>query len=51
MLAIKGNHWHVIELAAEHLENLDDLSLGVLFSEKHRVLVDSLNTPILLLDL
>ena len=51
MLAVEGNHWHIIQLASKHLENFDDLSLGILFSEKHRILVDSLNTPSLLLDL
>ena len=51
VLAVVGNHWHVIELAAEHLEDFDDLGLRVLLSEKHGVLVDGLNTPSLLLDL
>ena len=51
VLAVVGNHWHVIKLASKHLENFDDLGLGIFFPEKHRILVDCLNSPSLWLNL
>ena len=35
MLSIVSNHWHIIELDAKHLEHLDDLGLGGVYTLKN----------------
>ena len=50
MLSVMRDHWHIIELAAEHLKHFDDLRFGIFLAKQHRVVKLGIDPVVLMVN-